>query len=145
MCNDHCNFRVCMLQYGSYLPDALAASTHQSLSALGKKMDFVPLKLTAPYYNAIECLDRAVTGTHAMIETESYLRIMVESEGQGDKTYFLKDDIYEGAVAFFFRKNTPWKYKFDEGILSLLESGFIKKWFNDINRQLRGKRRTKVN
>lgn len=142
--SDHCYFRVCMLDYGSYLPDALATSTHQALSALGKKMDLVPQNRAMPYHNALECLDLALAGTHAMVEAESYLRNIVESEGRGDKMYFLEERIFEGAVSFFFGKSTPWKYKFDEGIYSLLESGFIGKWYRDITMELRGPRRPKV-
>ncbi|XP_047494446.1 glutamate receptor ionotropic, kainate glr-3-like [Penaeus chinensis] len=141
LANSH--HRVCMLDYGSYVPDALATSTHQSLSALGEKMDLVPYNTAMPYYNALECLDLALAGTHAMVEARSYLRDLVESAGRGNKMYFLEESIFEGTVSFLFSKSTPWKYKFDEGIYSLLESGFIGKWYRDIMEMRRPRRAKK--
>lgn len=107
-------------------------------------MDLVPQKKAVPYYNALECVDLALAGSHAMVEAESYLRNLVESEDLENKMYFLEDSLFEGALALFFRKNTPWKYKFDKGIYGLLESGFIGKWYHDITLELRGPRRAKV-
>ncbi|XP_042868198.1 glutamate receptor 1-like [Penaeus japonicus] len=136
--------RVCMMSYGNNTMVAFVDSQTQALSDIAKKMDLVPFIETEPYSNTLECLKHVMAGTHAMLEGESYLANMVQDAGHGDDTYFLKEKIYEGAQTFFFRKNTPWKYKFDDGIARLVKSGCTTKWLDDIVRDLQGSRNEKT-
>lgn len=42
--------------------------------------------------------------------------------------YMLRDQLYPGHLCWYFRKNTPWKYKFDVGLQYLVEAGLIVRW-----------------
>lgn len=47
-------------------------------------------------------------------------------------TYLLREQLYPGHLCWYFQKNTPWKYKFDEGIQRLVEAGLIVYWIKVI-------------
>ncbi|XP_063608957.1 glutamate receptor ionotropic, kainate 1-like [Penaeus indicus] len=129
--------RVCMLNYGNQTVEALILSHNPALTTIAKKMDMVPLIPTLPYTNSLECLELVAAGTHAMLEADSYIANIVQDAGYADRTYFLKERIHEGPTPFYFRKNTPWKYKFDEGMSRLISSGCIGKWKEDIDQALK--------
>ena len=58
---------------------------------------------------------------------------MVSSdEIAGPQSYYLKEQIYTGALVFFYRKYTPWVKKFDDGIQRLIEAGLVNKWFTEL-------------
>lgn len=133
-----------MMNYGNDTGEFFAQSPNPALSTIAKKMDLLPLIRTLPYSNTLACLKLVATGTHAMLDGESYLTSVVQDSGYGDRMYFLKERINEGAIHFYFRKNTPWKHKFDEGMSGLLNSGFIGKWMDEINQMLKGKLYEKV-
>ncbi|ROT75577.1 Variant Ionotropic Glutamate Receptor [Penaeus vannamei] len=118
--------KICMLDYGEFFPEALATSSDATLFALGSKLDLSPVVETQ-YYGRKAASKWCWTAT---TRTEM---------GHGDEVYFVKEQIYEANLAFFFRKNTPWKYKFDQGIRRLVEAGLVHKWYDDIMDGLRRK------
>ncbi|KAF2368737.1 Solute-binding protein family 3/N-terminal domain of MltF [Trinorchestia longiramus] len=122
--------RTLMLDYGEFVPEALLASTELTMRKLGEKMDLFPIEDKDMHlYEGIRILER---GQHALIETYSYLKLWTaEYWNSTADFYFLKDQIYTGPLAFFFRKHTPWSHKFNQGIQSLFEAGIINKWYED--------------
>ncbi|CAL4161010.1 unnamed protein product, partial [Meganyctiphanes norvegica] len=125
------DLRLCMLDYGEFVPEALKTSPDRTFKMLGNKLDLVPLLMHLEYNNEVGCVELAVAGTHAHIETYSYLQLLYIDLGFGDQVYTYTSQIYEGNLAFFFRKNTPWKYKFDIYIQRLIEGGLVQKWYTD--------------
>ncbi|KAG7172881.1 Glutamate receptor ionotropic, delta-1-like 29 [Homarus americanus] len=128
----HTYYRSCMLDYGEFVPEALATSTHPALSALGAKLDLMPVDGTREFGGQEGCVGLVLEGTHAHVESFSFLKLLYFLLGHKDVVYFVKEQIYQANLAFFFRRNTPWKYKFDQGIQSLVESGLVHKWYDDI-------------
>ncbi|XP_070001310.1 glutamate receptor ionotropic, kainate glr-3 [Penaeus vannamei] len=132
------DYRICMLDYGEFVPEALATSSDATLFALGSKLDLSPVVETQ-YYGEEGCVEMVLDGDHAHVETYSFVKLLYSEMGHGDEVYFVKEQIYEANLAFFFRKNTPWKYKFDQGIRRLVEAGLVHKWYDDIMDGLRRK------
>ncbi|KAK4323265.1 hypothetical protein Pmani_006046 [Petrolisthes manimaculis] len=126
------DLRLCMLDYGEFVPEALATSKHPTLSNLGAKMDMVPMVDTLAYGGEEGCVELVVSTTHAHVETYSYVRLLYHNLGHGGQVYPLKEQLYLGNLAFFFTKNTPWKYKFDIGMRRLVEAGLVWYWYSDI-------------
>ncbi|KAK4323257.1 hypothetical protein Pmani_006039 [Petrolisthes manimaculis] len=125
-------FRMCMLDYGEFVPEALRTSTHPILSKLGAKMDLVPTVDDSEYEGIEACAELVVDGTHAHTETNSYLVRLYRELGHESYVYPLKEQLYLGNLAFFFTKNTPWKYKFDVGMRRLLEAGLVSHWYSEL-------------
>lgn len=121
-----------MLDYGEFVPEALAKSTHPVLAKLGTKLDLVPTDGSLPYEGEEHCVERVVAGTHAHVETYSYLLLLFRSLGHSGQVYPLKEQLYPGNLAFFFAKNTPWKYKFDIGMRRLVEAGLVWHWYSEL-------------
>ncbi|XP_068250184.1 glutamate receptor ionotropic, kainate glr-3-like [Palaemon carinicauda] len=126
------DLRMCMVDYGEFVPEALAVSTDVTLSALGAKMDLVPIVEPLPYMGEEGCISLVLEGTHAHTETYAYMEIMYSDLGHGEYVYSLRKQLYEGNLAFVFKKGTPWRYKFNLGIQSLVEAGLVEKWYRDL-------------
>ncbi|XP_068227416.1 probable glutamate receptor [Palaemon carinicauda] len=127
------DFRVSMVDYGEFVPEALSTSQDEYLKALGDRMDLVPNNPNDDDISYNQLIDLLLEGTHSITETYSYLRNLLQANAKTrGKTYVLKEQIYPGALAFFVSKNTPWKGKFDAGIQRLVEAGLVNKWYNDI-------------
>ncbi|XP_068214133.1 ionotropic receptor 21a-like [Palaemon carinicauda] len=125
-------FRLCMLDYGEFVDEALYESTHPVLSALGDKLDMVPMRSDLEHWGQEGCIERVLANTHAQLETYYFVNILYHGMGHGPKVYPLKEQIYVGNLAFLFRKNTPWKGKFNNGMRRLIESGLVAKFYKDI-------------
>ncbi|KAG7172891.1 Glutamate receptor ionotropic, delta-2-like 22 [Homarus americanus] len=123
--------RLCMLNYGEFVPDALVTSSDAEMRRLGGKMDLVPVKEDG-YYGQEDCAALVLDNKNAHTETYAYLKLTYVDMDLGDNVYFMKEQIYEGNLAFIFQKNTPWRTAFNKGLRRLLESGFIQKWQKDI-------------
>lgn len=65
--------RVAMVDYGEFVPEALATSNHGHLRALGDRLDlvFVHNDYAISYTHLLQL---ALDGSHAITETYSYLR-----------------------------------------------------------------------
>lgn len=125
-------FRLVMMDYGEFVPWALKTSTDNILKKLGNKLDLIPQIMTDPNLNYGESYQMIMNGTHAHLETFSYLKHLYSTTFKvADQVYFMKEQIYSGNLAFFFPKKTPWKHKFDEVIPRLVESGIISKWYDE--------------
>ncbi|XP_047471302.1 glutamate receptor ionotropic, delta-2-like [Penaeus chinensis] len=126
------NFRVSMVDYGEFVPEALATSADQYLKALGDRMDLVE-NYADDEISYRRLLDLLLEGRHAITETYSYLRNMLADDEQGRlHTYVLREQIYTGALAFFLPKHTPWRPRLDRGIERLVEAGLVDKWYRDL-------------
>ncbi|KAK4323264.1 hypothetical protein Pmani_006045 [Petrolisthes manimaculis] len=126
------DLRMCMVDYGEFVPEALATSTDPTLASLGAKMDMVPIDYSLLYEGEEGCVELVVAATHAHTETYSYLRLLYRDLGHGGYVYTLREQLYLGNLAFFFTKNTPWKYKFNIGMRRLVEAGLVRRWYSDI-------------
>ncbi|XP_066968121.1 ionotropic receptor 21a-like [Macrobrachium rosenbergii] len=122
-------YRLCMLDYGEFVPEALATSTHPTLAALGKKLDMMPIVDNLEEIGEETCAERVVAGSHAHTETYSYVKILYSKLGYNSFVYSLQEQLYPGYLAFLVHKNSPWKYKFDQGIQWLMETGLLLKWY----------------
>ncbi|XP_068213801.1 ionotropic receptor 21a-like [Palaemon carinicauda] len=126
------NYRLCMVDYGEFVDEALAESTHPVLSELYKILDMVPTVASMAHNGEEQCVDRVMAGTHAHTETYSYVKILFNKLGHGaNQVYSFQEQLYPGYLAFFVQKHVPWKYKFDVGMQWMLETGLIQKWYND--------------
>ncbi|XP_047473911.1 uncharacterized protein LOC125028561 [Penaeus chinensis] len=129
------DLRLCMLDYGEFVPGALASSSDAALAALGAKTDLTPHLKGLDYNGEEACVERVLAGTHAHTETYSYAKLIYSDLGHGASVYAMKPQLYEGNLAFFFRRKTPWKDKFNDGIKRLVESGLVQKWYNEIMKE----------
>ncbi|XP_064091364.1 uncharacterized protein LOC135205033 [Macrobrachium nipponense] len=136
-------YRLCMLDYGEFVDEALAESTHPVLSRLSKVLDMVPIIDDIEYTGEEQCIELVLAGTHAHIETYSYVKILYSMLGHGAQVYSLREQLYPGHLAFMVKKNTPWKYKFDTGMQWMFETGLIQKWHKDAMDEFRGYLETK--
>ncbi|MCL4130514.1 UNVERIFIED_CONTAM: hypothetical protein GTU68_022538 [Idotea baltica] len=130
--------RLLMLDYGEFVPEALRTSQDSILHTLGSKLDLEPYLPDAEDYNYGTAVKMVLEGTHAHIETYSYLKLLYADFGVADRVYFMKEQVYNGNLAFFFPKRTPWKPIFDSGIQRMIEAGLIAKWYEDIMTQEMG-------
>ncbi|XP_042860601.1 uncharacterized protein LOC122246231 [Penaeus japonicus] len=125
------HYRLCMLDYGEFVPDALLESAEPMMSSLGRKMDLVPVT-DEGYYGQEDCAAHVLDDRNAHIETYAYLKLTYADMELLDSVYFMKAQIYEGNLAFFYQKHTPWRRVLDRGLQRLVESGFVAHWQNDI-------------
>ncbi|XP_068228133.1 uncharacterized protein [Palaemon carinicauda] len=126
------SFRVSMVDYGEFVPEALATSNDEYLKALGDRMDLV-YNYEDDEISYEELVRKVLGGYHAIIETYSYLRnLLAHDEEANGRTYVLKEQIYQGALAFFLAKHTPWTGRLDQGLKRLVEAGLVNKWYTDI-------------
>ncbi|KAK3890323.1 hypothetical protein Pcinc_005705 [Petrolisthes cinctipes] len=121
-----------MVDYGEFVPEALATSDHGHLRALGDRLDLV-FNHDNDSVSYAQLLQLALEGSHAITETYSYLRNFVDDDPHAShQTYMLKEQIYSGALAFFLPKHTPWRFRLSQGIKGLVEGGLVDKWYSDI-------------
>ncbi|XP_066972278.1 ionotropic receptor 21a-like [Macrobrachium rosenbergii] len=125
------SYRVCLLDYGEFVAEALPSSTHHTLAALGAKLDLVPVRDNMPNAGEEGCVELVLKGTHSHLETYSYTVYLYSKLGYSSKVYPLKEQLYSNYLAFPVQKDAPWKYKFDEGMQRLFEGGLIKRWMKE--------------
>ncbi|KAK8384558.1 hypothetical protein O3P69_014259 [Scylla paramamosain] len=123
--------RLCMLDYGEFVPDALLASEDRVMRTLGERMDLSPTT-DVGFYGQEACAERVLAGISAHVETYAYLKITYVDMGLGDRVYIMREQVYEGNLAFFFRKHTPWVAAVDRVMRAVIEAGFVEKWQADI-------------
>ncbi|XP_045124024.1 ionotropic receptor 21a-like, partial [Portunus trituberculatus] len=123
--------RLCMLDYGEFVPDALLASEDRVMRTLGERMDLSPTT-DVGFYGQEACAERVLAGVSAHVETYAYLKITYVDMGLGDRVYIMREQVYEGNLAFFFRKHTPWVAAVDRVMRAMIEAGFVEKWQADI-------------
>ena len=121
-----------MLDYGEFVPEALLTSSDTSLAILGTKVYLTPENETLLFGGEEACVERVMDGTHAHIETLSYLKILYRALEVNTDVYHMRTQLYEGNLAFFFRKGTPWRHKFNMGLQRLMEAGLVYKWHSEI-------------
>lgn len=121
-----------MLDYGEFVPEALATSKHPTLSALGDKLQLVPVYPELVHWGEEGCIEKVLENTHAHLETYYFVKILYTDLGYGSTVYSLKEQIYIGNLAFLFKKHTPWKGKFNTGMRRLIEAGLVAKFYADI-------------
>ncbi|KAK3875552.1 hypothetical protein Pcinc_019601 [Petrolisthes cinctipes] len=125
-------FRLCMVNYGEFVPEALATSSHPILARLGAKMDLVPSAEHLPFMGQEGCMELVIAGTHAHVDAYSFVLLQYSDYDADSQVYPLKEQLYVGSQVFFFTKRTPWKYKFDIGMRRLVEAGLVLYWYTEI-------------
>ncbi|XP_068248214.1 glutamate receptor 1-like [Palaemon carinicauda] len=125
------DYRLCVLDYGDPVPEALEISDHPDLAKLGRKIDRVPLDYTFFWGGIERCVYKVLNGTHAHLDFWSFIQIFYRILGHGSKTYRLKERLYPGYLVLLTYKHSPWKYKIDIELQRLTEAGLIKKWLAD--------------
>ncbi|XP_071519963.1 ionotropic receptor 21a-like [Panulirus ornatus] len=125
-------YRLCMHDFGEFVPEALATATEWALFTLGAKLDLAPFIPEMPYEGAEGCVEMVLAGTHAQIDTLSYMEVLYINLGHGSRIYTMKEQVYKGNLAFVFQKGTPWKFKFDDGLQRMVEAGLVHKWYSDL-------------
>ncbi|XP_068237501.1 glutamate receptor-like [Palaemon carinicauda] len=132
-------YRLCMLDYGEFVPEALRTSTESTLATLGSKLDLVPLRMDWKEFGHEGCVELVVAGTHAQTETYSYIKMVYVRLGHAARTYMLRDELYPSYLSFRLRKHTAWKHKFDYGIQRLYETGLVQLWLRRAMDEFAGK------
>ncbi|KAA0188380.1 Ionotropic receptor 118, partial [Hyalella azteca] len=117
--------RVTMQDYGEFVPDALKVSNDQAMRSLGNKLDLFP----EDYDTGVEMV--AKNGTHALIETFSYLMKVRSQYGVTQDTYILKEQVYSGHLAWFLPKYTPYTEIISRTLQRLNEAGIVGKLFRN--------------
>ncbi|XP_068233742.1 ionotropic receptor 21a-like [Palaemon carinicauda] len=130
-------FRLCMLDYGDFVSEALSTTNHPLLSALGRKLQLVPVDMNKEYLGEEDCVERMMESPFVHLEFLPFLESSYSQMGITDKVYFVNEVIYKNSLVIFFKKHKAWKYKFDQGILRFLEAGLIQKWNYEILNKLR--------
>ncbi|XP_066964513.1 ionotropic receptor 21a-like [Macrobrachium rosenbergii] len=114
------DYSVAMIDYGEFVPGALKSSRDPHYRTLGKKLDLWP--------EIKDAVALVLRGTHALIDSYSYSKILFVVDFEEKNTYMLREQIYPGHLCWYFPKNTAWKHKFDYGIQRLVEAGLIARW-----------------
>ncbi|KAK3865232.1 hypothetical protein Pcinc_029149 [Petrolisthes cinctipes] len=114
--------RVCMQDYGSFVPDALKDSPHDlDLQHLGQNFDLFPYV----YLRYDVGLSWLADYTHALIETHSYLAYIVRLHHVSHSTYVMKETVYPGYMSWVLKKNTPYTSRLSVALAHLVESGLV--------------------
>ncbi|XP_050730799.1 uncharacterized protein LOC127005730 [Eriocheir sinensis] len=131
------SFRVTMSDYGEFVPEALRSSPNENYLSLGRKLDL--------FYEYNRVLPHMKRGTHAFLESYAYSSILlVLSDYDLRETYMLKEQLYPAHLCWYFRKDSPWKHKIDEGLTRLVEAGLVEEWLKIKTSDLVGRGREAV-
>ncbi|XP_069953088.1 uncharacterized protein [Cherax quadricarinatus] len=129
------NLRVCMQDYGSFVPEALKVSTDLHLYKLGHNLDLYPYV----YQNFQVGITWVMGSTHALIDTYSYMGQIVNLTGVASQTYIMKEMVYPGYLSWILRRNCPYTVQLSEILTGLLETGIIDHLFNNHTKKYQGK------
>ncbi|XP_076060173.1 glutamate receptor ionotropic, delta-1-like [Oratosquilla oratoria] len=123
------DFESNMLDYGNFVPGALKSSREPVLRELGDK-----LSLVDSYDEGIANME---SGSHVLLEASAYIEYYMILQKQ-ESVYFLEEKLYPGYVGWLFRKDTPWKYKVDQMLSWMAQTGLVSYWrrknFEDFRR-----------
>ncbi|XP_068220453.1 glutamate receptor ionotropic, delta-2-like [Palaemon carinicauda] len=113
--------RVCMQDYGNFLPEALKISTDASLYKLGHNLDLFPYA----YLSYEIGFGWVLNDTHAIVDTKSYLVYLLELYNHTDDTYLMKEEVYPGYLSWLLKKNCPYTNVIAKVLETLVEAGFV--------------------
>ncbi|KAG7163307.1 Glutamate receptor ionotropic, delta-2-like 12 [Homarus americanus] len=119
--------RLCMQDYGSFVPDTLKVSKDPSLFKLGNNLDLFPYA----YLQYDVGFNWVTNGTHALVETYSYLAYLVGLYGITPNTYIMKETVYPGYLSWILRRNCPYTTRLAEVLTRLLEAGLVDRLYFD--------------
>ena len=85
-------FRVSMQDYGNFVPEALKSSSDIALRSLGEKLELFPLLEEENTYLSIG-FKNVLEGTHALLETDSYLRMLQVDASATKSSYIMKEGV----------------------------------------------------
>ncbi|XP_053634342.2 glutamate receptor-like [Cherax quadricarinatus] len=131
----HSNYRLAMVNYGDFVPEALRSSKSDEYTRLWRKLDL------CQEYN--EVLALMTQQTHAFVELYSYSKVLLKTQYQLNHTYMMKEQLYPSYFAWLYPKNTAWRYKFDQGVRHLVEAGLVSHWYKEKIEELLGRDREK--
>ncbi|XP_068237276.1 glutamate receptor-like [Palaemon carinicauda] len=132
------NYRLCMVDYGEFVPEALKTSTQADFFALGAKLDMVPQLDYMPEMGEEACVERVLAGSHAHTEAYPYAATLYSMMNLDPKVYALKERLYPSYLVILIYKHAPWKHKFDIGMGRLREAGLLEKWYLDAMDEFKG-------
>ncbi|KAG0710233.1 hypothetical protein GWK47_023227 [Chionoecetes opilio] len=69
-----------------------------------------------------------LAGTHALVEHTYIARLLLQSYPEAPSWYIMREPLMTGALQCYFRRHTPWKYKFDDSFRRLVEGGLFQQW-----------------
>ncbi|MPC32864.1 Glutamate receptor ionotropic, kainate 1 [Portunus trituberculatus] len=111
-----------MLDYGNFVPEALLVSKHSSLAVLGKKMELEPYQEEDMYGSLTKDVK---AGTHALLESFSYLVYVQYLYNMTYTAYIMPDKIYSSYLTWFLPRNTPYTQVFSRSLSRLKETGIM--------------------
>ncbi|XP_076031104.1 ionotropic receptor 21a-like [Oratosquilla oratoria] len=118
--------RITMQDYGNFVPRALLASNDESLKTLGEKLDLFGYGV-----GYVPGGRMVLAGTHALIETKSYLFNQQIILNLSKTSYIMKDEVYSGHLSWFLPKNTPYTDRISRSLQSLREGGILLKLYRE--------------
>ncbi|KAK7045928.1 hypothetical protein SK128_008403, partial [Halocaridina rubra] len=113
-------FQPMMLDYGSYLPEAMKTSEDSALRTLGQKLELLP-------YDEKLAFSKLEEGGYAMLEEAAYLHALIV-RNRVTNAYYLPEVLNPVQMGWYFPRHTPWKYKFDHYISLFTETGLTLYW-----------------
>ncbi|KAG0719414.1 Ionotropic receptor 21a [Chionoecetes opilio] len=112
--------RIAVVDNGGFVASELQTTQDPTVGSLRSKIDLFSLEV------AIDALRQ---GSHAIIKTYGSTALQLyEYYVEDDEWYAMKQDVRGTQTVWYFPKQTPWKYKFDEIILQLTWFGLIQHW-----------------
>ncbi|KAK4304505.1 hypothetical protein Pmani_023544 [Petrolisthes manimaculis] len=115
-----------MLDYGSFVPDALLTSPEPSLAQLGEKLYRFPYSKEIIYD---EVMVRVAEGTYILIESHVYLIFLRSKHNQIGITYIMKEQIFNGYLSWFLPLHTPYTGDINKALIRLVETGVMDQLF----------------
>nr|XP_027232618.1 glutamate receptor ionotropic, delta-2-like [Penaeus vannamei] len=117
--------RICMQDYGSFLPDALRVSADPALRHLGESLDLFPYV----YLSFEQGFEWVAEGTHALVETYSYLSYQQSLHNHTGHTYIMKENMIPGYYVWYMKRNCPYSSVISRSLTRLLETGFVQRFY----------------
>ncbi|KAG0717069.1 hypothetical protein GWK47_055184 [Chionoecetes opilio] len=111
--------RIAVVDNGGFVASELQTTQDPSVGSLRSKIDLFSLE---------DAIDALRQGSHAIILMYNYITLEFEYYMENDEWYAMKQDVLGTQVVWYFPKQTPWKYKFDEINLQLSWFGLIQHW-----------------
>ncbi|KAK4328523.1 hypothetical protein Pmani_001000 [Petrolisthes manimaculis] len=123
------NIKPGMVDYGSFVPQALRDSENPLLATLGQRLYLdTDVKLVGPYDAMIE---KVFEKTHSLLVVYDYLRVVRTKTNITKTTYMMKETVFKSYMTWFLLRNTPYTHTFSFYVRRLLETGVMAKLYKN--------------
>ncbi|KAF2354526.1 Ionotropic glutamate receptor [Trinorchestia longiramus] len=122
------NLRILIQDYGTFLPEALSTSEDASQRNLASKIDLFPVEADS-YVNL--GFPKILAGTHAVVESYSYLFFKRYEADVQNFTYFMKEKLYSTYLTWLLPKNSPYTQIFSKELQRFVETGLVTKLYEE--------------